>query len=142
MMTDHLGVAALRRAGERWNAGDLDGYLEIYDPGVVIHGYQGVEPGLASARQFYAGFFTAFPGAQLTFEDVFPYEDRVACRFVLRGTHGGPLMGMPATGKAVVMPGITILRFVGNKCVERWSQADFLGLLQQVGAIPTPGQGA
>lgn len=38
------------------------------------------------------------------------------------------------------MTGITILRFEGGKCVERWSQADFLGLMRQLGVIPTPEQ--
>ncbi len=40
--------AVLRRATERWNEGDLAGYLELYNPEVVLHGYQGVEPGLES----------------------------------------------------------------------------------------------
>ena len=137
-MAEHQGVAALRRAGERWNADDLTGYLELYDPGVRLHGYQGVEPGLESVRQFYQGFWAAFPGSRLIFEDVFPHEDRVTCRFVVRGTHRGELMGIPPTGKDIELPGITILRFAGDKCVERWSQADFLGLLGQLGALPAP----
>jgi len=49
-------------------------------------------------------------------------------------------MGIPPTGKQVTMTGITILRFAGGKCVERWSEADFLGLLQQLGVVPPMGQ--
>ena len=137
-MADHAGEAALRHAGERWNAGDLAGYLQLYDPDVRLHGYSGVEPGLDNVRRFYEGFWAAFPDSRLIFEDLFPYEDRVACRFVVRATHRGELMGVPATGKEIALPGITILRFAGERCVERWSQADFLGLLQQIGAIPAP----
>ena len=37
------------------------------------------------------------------------------------------------------LPGITILQFQDGKCVERWSNADMLGLLIQVGAVPPPG---
>ena len=47
--------------------------------------------------------------------------------------------GIPATGKRVSIAGITILRFGGGKVVERWSQSDFLGLLQQLGALPGAG---
>ena len=101
--------------------------------------YIGVEPGLESIRQFYQGFLAAFPGCQLIFDDLFAVEDRLACRFVLQGTHGGPFQGLPATGKPIHIPGITILRFVDGKCVERWSQSDFLGLMQQLGMLPTPG---
>ena len=53
--------------------------------------------------------------------------------------HGGPFQGMPATGKPFTLPGITILRFADGGCCERWSQADFIGLLQQLGALPPPG---
>lgn len=62
-----------------------------------------------------------------------------ACRFVVTGKHTGPFQGMPPTGKEFTLPGITILRFSGERCVERWSQADFLGLLQQLGALPALG---
>jgi predicted ester cyclase len=128
----------LLAAREQWNAGNLEGYLRLYDPAVVLHGYAGVEPGIEGVRQFYEGFLAAFPGAQLAFEDVFSAGDRVACRYVVRATHGGPFQGLPATGKRVEIPGITILRFAGGRCVERWSQADFLGLLAQLGLVPSP----
>lgn len=47
-------------------------------------------------------------------------------------------MGVPATGTAIALPGITILHFRGNQVIERFSQADMLGLLVQVGAVPAP----
>jgi len=131
--------ATADRAMQSWNAGDLEGYLQMYDPNVVLHGYQGVEPGFQNVRGFYQAFWAAFPGSQLIFEDVFGVGDEVAIRFVVRAIHAGDFQGIAATGKRVSIPGITIVRFAGGKCVERWSQADFLGLLQQLGAIPTPG---
>jgi hypothetical protein len=42
-------------------------------------------------------------------------------------------MGVPATGRDIALPGITILRFEGDRTVERFSQADMLGLLVQIG---------
>ena len=131
-------VAVLERARQRWNAGDLAGYLELYDASAVLHGYPGVEPGRASIRAFYEGFWVAFPGSQLGFEDVLAAGDEVAVRFVVDAVHGGPFQGLPPTGKRVTLPGLTILRFAGGRCAERWSQADFLGLLQQLGALPAP----
>jgi steroid delta-isomerase-like uncharacterized protein len=138
-MTAEGNRAVLHRAGERWNAGDLAGYLALYGPDAVVHGYPGVAPGLASIRRFYEAFWAAFPGSRLRVEDVLAEGDRLAVRFVVEGTHGGPFQGIPPTGQPVRLPGITILRFTGGRCVERWSQADFLGLLQQLGAIPGPG---
>lgn len=138
-MSEAENVAALHRARENWNAGNLAGYLELYDRHAVLHGYQGVEPGIESIRQFYTAFVAALPGSRLTFEDVIARGDKVVVRFVVEGTHRGDLMGIGSTGKQVTVPGITILRFAGGRCVERWSQADFLGLLQQLGAVATPG---
>lgn len=127
---------ALERAIGRWNEGDLAGYLELYDPGAVLHGYQGVEPGREGIRRFYEAFWAAFPSSQITLDDVIAGGDEVACRFTLRATHEGEFNGIPATGKEVTLPGATILRFAYGRCVERWSQADFLGLLQQLGVVP------
>jgi steroid delta-isomerase-like uncharacterized protein len=137
-MSAQENAAAVGRARQQWNAGNLDSYLELYDPDIVFHGLQGVEPGIDSVRGFYQAFWAAFPGCQLDFEDTIAEGDRVAIRFAVRGTHGGDFQGIPATGKSVVIPGMTMLRFQDGKCVERWTQADFLGLLQQLGAIPAP----
>jgi steroid delta-isomerase-like uncharacterized protein len=129
--------AILERARERWNAGDKPGYLALYDADAVLHVYPGVEPGLDGIRRFYEAFWTAFPDSRLTFEDVLAEADRVAVRFRLEGTHQGEFQGIPATGRPIVLAGMTILRFARGKCVERWSQADFAGLLS---AITTPPQ--
>jgi len=64
--------------------------------------------------------------------------DRLSLRFHMTGTHGGPFLGVPATGKPIDLTGQTILRFAGERCVERWSTADFLAVMMQIGAIPAP----
>ncbi len=133
-MADHPGIQALERARNHWNAGSLEGYLELYDEAAVLHGYPGVGPGMPGIRGFYQGFWQAFPGSRLELDDVFASGDRVTCRFHVDGRHDGPFQGLPATGRSFSVPGITILRFSGDRCVERWSQADFLSLMQQLGA--------
>jgi predicted ester cyclase len=135
-MSSQQNRSTLERARDEWNAGSLDAYLQLYDPTIVLHGYAGVSPGISSVRQFYQGLWAAFPGSKLIFDDLFASGDKVACRFVVQATHLGPFQGIPPTGKPVNLPGITILRFADGKCVERWSQADFLGLLSQLGALP------
>ena len=127
--------AVFNAAGKAWNAGDFAGYLQLYAPQITLHGYVGVEPGLENVRRFYEAFRTSFPGAQLYFEDVFVSGDRLACRFRVEAEHKGTFQGLAPTGRKVTLPGITILRFENGKCVERWSHADFLGLLAQLGAI-------
>ena len=59
-------------------------------------------------------------------------------RFTMTGRHVDEFMSVPASGTAIALPGITILHFRGDRVVERFSQADMLGLLVQVGAVPAP----
>ncbi len=49
-------------------------------------------------------------------------------------------MGIPPTGKTMTLTGILITRLIDGKFVERWEQADTLGMMQQLGIVPTPGQ--
>jgi len=64
--------------------------------------------------------------------------DVCAIRFAMTGRHVQEFMGVPATGTPITLPGITILHFRGDRVIERFSQADMLGLLVQVGAVPAP----
>jgi predicted ester cyclase len=110
-------------------------YFDLYDRDCVLHGYPGVEPGFASIQAFYESFWVAFPDVRITIDDAFENGDKLACRFTCRGTHRGPFMGVAASGKRIEFSGITILQFRAGRCVERWSQADFLTVLVQIGAI-------
>jgi predicted ester cyclase len=129
---------ALSAALESWNAGDLDGYLRLYDEGIRLHGYSQEPMGKAQVRGFYEGIFGAFDTPKLSFDEVLWDGDVCAIRFAMTGRHVQEFMGVPATGTAITLPGITILHFRGDRVVERFSQADMLGLLVQVGAVPAP----
>jgi len=129
--------ASLSRARERWNAGDLVGYLGVYDPSVKLHGY-GEPLDYAGVVALYESIFSAFTEPQLTFHEVIESNDTVTVRFSMTGRHEGTFNSIPATGVEIVLDGITILRFAGDRCVERWSCADMLGLMVQLGAVPAP----
>ena len=130
--------AALNAAIERWNAGDLDGYLGLYDDGVLLHGYTPEPMTKPAVREFYTGVMAAFPGCRIGVHESFSDGDRLVCRFTLTGRHEGTFLGVPATGTEIVLPGITILHFRDGRCAERWSCADMLGVLVQIGAVPPP----
>jgi predicted ester cyclase len=130
---------ALTRAVERWNAGDLDGYLHLYREDIRLHGYSPEPMGKEEVRGFYQASFDAFGGApQLDFHEVLWDGDACSIRFTMSGRHEGEWLGVPGTGLDVAVPGITILHFDGDQVRERWSQADLLGFLVQVGAVPAP----
>jgi steroid delta-isomerase-like uncharacterized protein len=129
---------ALTQAIDRWNAGDLDGYLDIYDDTVRLHGFTPQPLDKPAARAFYEAIFAAFPENQLDIHEVFGDGDRLTCRFTLSGEHGGTFMGVPATGIRIALTGITILHFRDGRCIERWTTSDMLGVLVQIGAVPPP----
>ncbi|MGH9632948.1 MAG: ester cyclase [Bryobacteraceae bacterium] len=116
--------------------GRRSAYFDLYSEDAVLHGYEGVNPGIESIKQFYAGIWSAFPDARVNLEDVIELADKVVLRFVMTGTHRGPILGVAPTGKSIRLPGMTILRFQNGKCVERWSVADFLSVLAQLGGLP------
>lgn len=122
---------------QRLNEGDVSGYMQMYDPGCVFHGYPpDVPPDPAGVGQFYAAMTDALPDAKVTAEDIVAEGDRVAVRYTLTGTHRGELMGAPATGNAVSAGGITVLRVSGGRVVERWNRLDDVALLTAIGALP------
>jgi predicted ester cyclase len=55
----------------------------------------------------------------------------------MRGTHQGIFLGIPPSGKNIVVQAMNIYRLVDSKFVEEYGQPDMLGLLQQIGAIPS-----
>jgi len=130
--------AAARRAADAWNAGDLDGYLQLYDDDIRLHGYAPQPMGKREVRGFYEGIFAAFQQLRLVFHEVFGADDATCIRFTMTGRHAGDFMGVPATGRDIALDSITVLHFRAGRCIERWSQADMLGLLVQLGAVPAP----
>ena len=118
-----------------------DEYFErLYDDGIVLHGYS-PEPlvGKPAVKAFYAPLFTAFPDCHVETDAMLVDGSQLAWRFRFSGTHRGDFQGMPASGRSFEVPGITILRFGDRRCEERWSVTDFLSMMMQIGALPTPG---
>ena len=83
-------------------------------------------------------FFAAFPDIQHTLEDQLADGDRVAVRLTVAGTQTGEFQGLPASGKHVRIGSINIFRCEGGKIAEQWVETDSLGMLQQLGAMPSP----
>ena len=134
------GNAAIYRAAlDRANAGDLAGYLDVYSDDVVFRGVTPEPMDKAGVVAFHENFYSAFPGVQAQVLDLIESGDQLAARLVLSGPHEGPFLGVPASGNDVQLAITTILTMRDGKCVERWSTADMLGLLIQVGAVPPPG---
>ncbi len=80
---------------------------------------------------------SGFPDIQWTLEETVAEGDKVVARFTMRGTHQGTFFGVPATGKKIAVQALNIYRFSDGKIIEERGQPDLLGLLQQIGALPS-----
>src|SRR5918993_5819275 len=101
----------------------------------------GQAPGLEGVKQKWAMYLAGIPDLRVTIEELVAEGDKVAVRRSYAGTHRGELLGIPPTGKQVRISGISIFRLAEGKIAEHWEQLDRLALMQQLGALPTPGQG-
>jgi len=86
---------------------------------------------------------TAFPDNHLTIDELLAEDALVAARVIIRGTNGGPLVGLPAfgrlekpvpaTGQPVLGTAIYIFKIVDGRIGSLTFELDQLGLLQQLG---------
>jgi len=79
-----------------------------------------------------------FPDIQWSLEETIMEGDRVAVRFIMRGTHNGNFMGVPASGKSIKVQAMNFYKLEGGQIIEEYGQPDMLGLLQQIGAVTAP----
>jgi ketosteroid isomerase-like protein len=82
----------------------------------------------------------AFPDGHMTMDDITTEGEMSAIRMTFRGTHTGEFYGVPASHKKVEVTSIGIDRVVGGKICEGWGELNMLGMMQQMGAIPSPDQ--
>ena len=119
---------------EAWNHKNPDIAYELLAPDYTYHG-SGQAAGPGGARQLITLFAEAFPDATSTIDNIVAEDDQVAVRWTTHATHQGDFGGLPATGRRVVMTGMEFFRLVDGRVVERWSNSDTLGLLQQLGVV-------
>jgi predicted ester cyclase len=96
--------------------------------------------GLDGARQLTTLFSSAFPDMAVTVNDLIAEGDTVAAYLSLSGTHRGELLGIPPTGKTVNVTATGMFRVVNGKVAENRVNFDALGMMQQLGVVPTPDQ--
>jgi predicted ester cyclase len=129
-------IGTFRRAIEEgWSKGDVDVINELFAPDFVEH-QAGIESGRAGVIGAAQALHAAFPDLRMTFEDVVATGDMVWARLRARGTHEGPFMGAPATGRRIDITVIDIVRVVDGRLVEHWGVADRLSATQQIGLVP------
>jgi predicted ester cyclase len=98
--------------------------------------------GLPMLKQFARGMHDAMTGFGITVDDMVAEDDQVAARWTMRGTHAaGPLplpdgSTLPASGRTMEITGMSFLRMEEGRLAEERVEADWIGFLSQLGAMP------
>jgi steroid delta-isomerase-like uncharacterized protein len=128
---------------EVWNQGSEATIDELLAPDAAIFGLGEDDTevrGPAGFRQFFHNFRNSFPDMHMSIEDTVAQGDKAAVRVVMEGTHSGNGLGIQPTGRRVRVSGIVIVQSCAGKLIAGWNSWDQLGLLKQLGAIPTSGE--
>jgi predicted ester cyclase len=129
-------IATFRRAIEEgWNRGNLAAIDELFAPDFIEH-QAGIAPGRDGVKGSIRVLRSAFTDLHLEVEDAIADGDRVWLRLHSTGTHEGPFMGMPATGRRIDITVIDIARIVDGRLVEHWGVADRFAAAEQLGLVP------
>jgi steroid delta-isomerase-like uncharacterized protein len=139
-MSDQNKAIARRYVEEVWNRGNLSVIDELIAPKATFHDPSvpgGKFTGPEGLRQFVQIYRGAFPDVRLTIEELIAEDDKVVSRWTATGTHKGELMGIAPTGKRVTVTGCDIAQYQNGKIVEAWASYDMLGMLQQMGVVPS-----
>ena len=120
------------------NQGELAAIHEFIAPQDTPHAERkGESAGHINLTHLIATLRAAFPDLYCTIEDEISADDKVAAHWILRGTHNGLFLGNYPTGRAVVARGIIFARVDNGRIAEEWTLVDQMGILQQLGLIPT-----
>jgi predicted ester cyclase len=132
--------ALVRRWWEETDKGNNAIVDELCAPDYIDHSppLPGMGPGRAGVHNANAALRAAFPDTVHIIEELIAEGDKVVTRLRGRATFTGEVLGIPPTGNVVEITGISIHRIADGKLVEHWANADQLGLMQQLGALPAP----
>ncbi|MFE9785176.1 ester cyclase [Nocardia salmonicida] len=132
--------ATAKRLFDAWNERDLDVFDELMSADAIDHDPQNPFAevhGPDGLKQLVQMYLAAFSDQRFLVNEQIAEGDFVTTRWTGTGTNDGEMMGMPATGKSAVVQGITINRFQDGKIVESWASWDTLGMMQQLGVVPS-----
>ncbi|MTH70144.1 DUF4440 domain-containing protein [Agromyces bracchium] len=123
----------VRRFYEAWSRQDLETAASLVTEDFVDNSSS--SRGRDGVREEGAFWFTAFPDAEVSIEELLADGDKVTVRVHATATHLGDFLGIPATGRRVDMDEIDIFRVEGGLLAESWAVPDIFGLMNQLGAF-------
>lgn len=136
MSQEEDNKAVVRRYYEEvFNQGREEVIDEIISPDYMDYGHEPPGKGPEGAKQDYRGATSVFTNTHYTIDETIATGDRVIVRWTGKYVHSGDFAGIKATGKPVSLTGMSIYRVANGQIQETRNAVNWLGLLQQLGAI-------
>jgi steroid delta-isomerase-like uncharacterized protein len=134
--------AVVREHMESENRQDFEATLRTFaHPRYELIATGEVHDGEEAVRGYYAASRAAFPDQRNEVHVVHHADDAVLVEFDLLGTHRGPLLGVPPTGRAFRCRMIAVFEFAGDRIVCERVYFDAATILRQLGILPAAGPG-
>jgi steroid delta-isomerase-like uncharacterized protein len=96
----------------------------------------GPQQGPEALRNTVLRYLTAFPDLRFTGTGVVAEDDQVVLSWTAHGTHRGPLMNIPPTGRQINVRGVSMLTIRNGKVAQAFYLWDVAGMLRSIGLLP------
>lgn len=124
-----------------WNTHDVEGILSFYDDEIVWKnvGLEEVYDGKEAVRGFLTRLMTALPDLVFTVDHKIARGDNVAEKWTVKGTHLGPFMGIPPTGRPIEINALSMVTLRDGKFLRDEFYWDTRRVMHQMGLMPSIG---
>jgi len=122
-----------------WNKHNIASFEKYFTSDFIVH-FAAEDMNAEQYKGLCQAYFAAFPDLRITTEDVIAEGNKVMKIWTVNCTQKGDFMGIPATGKSIVVKGIEMFLIKDGKITELWASMDNLGMLTQLGVIPPMGE--
>jgi steroid delta-isomerase-like uncharacterized protein len=120
---------------EVWNKKDASAIVALSAPDMKAFGADGVVRTRESFAEFHRLMLGAVPDLRATIDQSVQGRDMIAVHWTVTGTHTGTVTGLPpASGRAIELTGLTMVRVSDGLIVEGWDDYDAASLMRQLGA--------
>ena len=137
--TEQRNLRAVADVLQFWNAGDIDGIVAFYDDEIVWKNVALEETyqGKAEVREFLTRLFTAIPDLVFSVDFKIARGDNVSEQWTVKGTHLGPFMGIPPTGRPVEIRALSMVTLREGKFLRDEFYWDTGAVMRQMGLMPS-----
>jgi predicted ester cyclase len=115
---------------------NVDAADELATPDFTPHSWPGVKPGIENLKQGQRRVSAGLADVTMKIDDMIAEGDKVAVRLTAHARQAGEFMGLPPSGRDYTISETHVFRVTDGKVAEHWVNADMLGLMQQLGALP------